>query len=207
MKRIEVSAELLRNVEIVALDPSLRRPGVAVFRAGMLIASDAIGQDNSDTGKEVLGDRITRNAQSVVRWILDHSTLPRVLVVEWPQVYAAVKSKGDPNDLLAVAGVGAAVSTMLAVCVANNARGVALDVRYISPADWCGQLPKIEKQSEVWNSPRTRRIVSRLSRQEKEVVTMRHDAIDAIGIGLHVLGRMIPTRIFPGATQARELEP
>lgn len=202
MRQTQLTLAELKDCELVALDPSLRCPGVAVYRCGALVASTSIRQDTTITGADVLGARITATARSVLEWLSNHTTRPRALFVEWPQVYAAVKSKGDPNDLLAVAGVGAAVATMLASYVYQSARGVLLDVRFVSPAQWAGQLPKTEKKSEVWNAPRTRRIVSRLDRDEKQVVTMQHDVIDAIGIGLFALGRMAPTRVFPGATVA-----
>lgn len=112
------------------------------------------------------------------------------LAFEWPQVYRGAKSKGDPNDLPGLAGVGMAVAGMLP--------GLEL-VRSPTPAQWSGQLPK-STTGDPWASPRGQRVRSRLSPAELGLVQAQHDAIDAVAIGLWALGRLAPRRVFPGAT-------
>lgn len=115
---------------------------------------------------------------------------PDVVAIEVPQVYTAVRAKGDPNQLLPLYGIGAAIGALL-----PNARIVEY-----RPAQWAGQLPKTTKHREAKQSLRGARIMSRLSETECLLVPDDHDVIDAIGIGLHHLGRLAPRRVYPGAT-------
>jgi hypothetical protein len=102
---------------------------------------------------------------------------PDTLVIEWPQIYVRARSKGDPNDLLLVAGVAAGVvASVRAGCVFMP-----------KPADWKGQVPK-----EIHNA----RAMKRLSPAEAALVapagpaSKLNNAIDAVGLGLWALGRM-----------------
>lgn len=95
------------------------------------------------------------------------------LAVELPQIYARSKSKGDPNDLIAVAGVVGALDAL-----APHHTTVYL------PSEWKGQVPK---------SVMTTRTTSKLEKTELErIITPRraslmHNVWDAIGIGIHHL--------------------
>ena len=112
-----------------------------------------------------------------------------MLVIEWPQVYRAGKSKGDPADLLPLVGVG--------MCLAGLLHPGA--IKSPTPAEWIGQLPK-STTGDPWASARGQRIGSRLSDVERGRVVPSHDAVDAVGIGLYCLGRLERRRVFPGAT-------
>lgn len=104
-----------------------------------------------------------------------------ILVVEWPRVYAsrirAGEAKGDPNDLLALAGVVSAIAAHW------EKRGSVFS--YV-PSEWKGQIPK-----DICGA----RIMNRLSVAEGSLITAvkpaskRHNTIDAVGLGLHHLGR------------------
>lgn len=109
---------------------------------------------------------------------------PNDLVVEWPKVYTRDKSKGDSNDLLALAGVCAAVAQ-----ACDRA-----EVRHYLPRSWKGTVD---------GDAMTLRIESRL-RQSGELdrvlehrKTHRHNAVDAAGLGLHHLGRLRAPRVVP----------
>lgn len=99
-------------------------------------------------------------------------------VVEVPQIYAQRKHKGGQNDLIDVAvTAGIAVAT-LKLCH---------DVKLVRPRAWKGNRPK-----DVDN----RLTLARLSVVERAVLdridvpkSLRHNVIDAIGIGLWALGR------------------
>lgn len=98
------------------------------------------------------------------------------LVVELPQVYVAVRSKGDPNDLIALAAV------VGGLCEAF--RGARQ--RIYLPREWKGQAPK-EVIAE--------RALKRLTPDEAARVTCRrksllHNVLDATALGLVALGRM-----------------
>jgi hypothetical protein len=181
--------------EFLTVDPSIRSAGVAAFRAGQLHAAGVVKMDTEGSDAA----RCLEMASSIVRWAMRQEIKPRVLVLEWPQIYRAAKSKGDPNDLPGLAGVGMAVAGILAMGVAQL--NLTLEVVSYTPAEWAGQLPKSVRVSGFLASPRTRRIKSRLSEAEIETVATisSHDAFDAIGLGLHALGRLEPVRNFHGA--------
>lgn len=101
-------------------------------------------------------------------------------VFEWPQVYSQGKSKGNPNDLLGLAGVDAAIATIL-----------ACHTEYYLPREWKGQI-----DGDVM----IKRIENRLFASEISTVVefghLTHNIMDAIGIGLHHLGRLSPRKVI-----------
>lgn len=192
--------------ELLALDPSIRTCGVALFRGGVLSLTYPI-KCPACGGRGRVGDckvcrssplaRCLRMAQAVAAWVVTARAYPQELVVEWPRTYRAVRSKGDPNDLLALCGVGGAVAGALAVAVA--ARDIALRATSYEPAEWTGQVPKTTLQRKRFQSIRAERIAQRLVEDELPVWRgiETHDEIDAVGIGLYHLGRFEPHRVFP----------
>jgi hypothetical protein len=175
---------------VLAVDPSIRSSGVAVFRFGRLAASTVIKLRATDDSVIV---RCLDMADTIAGW--SACVAERVLlVVEWPQWYRAAKSKGDPNDLAGLAGVSGALAGILAMRLGG------LEAHGYTPAQWAGQLPKSKTVRGAKTSPRAVRILSRLSPDERACVDERsHDAIDAIGLGLYHLGRLEPRRVYPGA--------
>lgn len=179
---------------LLALDNSLTSPGVALFTDGLLTHSDRLRQPQAQAHLN-LAERVLLVAQDVVRWAIARAEEPYNLAWEWPQVYTAAKSKGDPNDLLGVVAVGAAVAGILAM--GCQMRGTALQQASYTPAQWIGQVPKATKGSAL-KSARALRVLAPLDPLEQDAVLPQHDAIDAIGIGLYHLGRLRPRRVFPG---------
>src|SRR5690606_24449015 len=123
------------------------------------------------------------------------------IAFECPQWYERAKSKGDPNQLAGVAGVAANVCGML-----HRNNPVILSPK---PAEWIGQISKVcptckgkakrkcsDCHGSAWETPRGRRIRSRLSPAELALVPDQNDAIDAVGIGLWALGRLKPERAY-----------
>lgn len=97
------------------------------------------------------------------------------LVLEVPQVYHQRFQKGDQSDLIEVAGVAGALSSVLA---ADRHYG------YL-PRQWKGQVPK-----EIHNA----RVLSKLSGSETANIqpcaaSLRHNVLDGIGLGLFHLKR------------------
>lgn len=169
---------------VLAVDPSIASPGAALFRDRVLVvAIRSTLPSIPDEGRGARVERVARRLYTAPPGGVD------VLVYEWPQVYRASKAKGDPNDLIALAAVGAALAGMLCPRVIVTP----------TPAEWTGGLPKVTK-GDPWRSPRGRRIASRLSPAERALVPDSHDAIDSVGLGLWYLGRLDPVRVFPGAT-------
>lgn len=162
---------------ILAVDPSINCSGVALFKQRVLVAADAIKLSS----KAPLIDRVAVMALRIrTRW-----QGWDVVVLEWPQVYT--KGSNDRNDLLGLAAVcGAVAGTDRAVC-------------YL-PREWAGNIPK-SKTGDPRKSPRGRRIASRLSPEELKIwaTVTTHDAVDAIGLGLHHAHRLERKRVFPGS--------
>lgn len=179
--------------DLLAVDPSIRSAGVALFRGGSLIRADTLKVHTEGT----IGERCLRAAQIIAGWVVANDARPKVLAVEWPQWYPAARSKVDPNDLAGLAGVCGALAGILAMGAAAQDHG--LQVVSYTPAEWAGQTPK-SKTGNPWRSPRGQRIRSRLTEDELEAVPPKHDAVDAVGIGLYHLGKFERVRIFPGAT-------
>lgn len=169
---------------LLAIDPSVRSIGAAVFSAGDLIACHRITVPVLDGEED--GARWVRCAWLVAKWVSDLTIdTPTTVIFEKPQIYSWSKAKGDPNQLLGLAGVGAAVA------MHYSARSAPSLFRILSPtpAEWCGQIPKATKGSAK-ESPRAKRILSRLKPGELALVPNQHDVLDAVGLGLHALGRL-----------------
>ena len=166
-------------MRLLALDPSITRIGLALFVDGRLIDAGCL----KVTKEGHVLSRTVQAAQAVKAWCGDADAL----VVEWPQIYKAKKSKGDPNKIVPLAGVCSAVAALL-----------GCEPHMYLPRDWADNLPKCETVKGAKTSPRAYRIESRLQGGE-QIVWARvkyHDAIDAIGIGLKHLGRFERSRVF-----------
>ena len=183
----------------LSLDPSIRSCGIALWSDTELLLADRIqlAAEHSDIAMRSLA-----MAHAVGTRARTHVQRIDTLVFEWPQIYTAVKSKGDPNDLIPMAGVGCALATMLGVST----------VRAPHPADWIGQCPKVCPKCKgirakscklcsgsAWKTPRGRRIADALTQPERDRVPDQHDVIDSVGLGAWWHGRLVLVRNFPGA--------
>ncbi len=181
------------KTQLLALDPSVRSPGIAIFKDGTLVIADRVKIPKYDVEKFSDGARwdfVARRILASVRPCLSDVTEGATdLVFELPQIYTWGKSKGDPNDLVGLAGVAGALVGHLVQSFP------LLGVYSPTPAEWIGQLPKSTKGSAK-ESPRAQRILSRLSAEELARVPDQHDALDAVGLGLWRLGRLEPRRVF-----------
>lgn len=140
-----------------------------------------------------MGERCRQVAGRLLSWLENAAESAAVdkiscLVTEWPQVYRAGKSKGDPNDLVPMAGV--------AGCLAGH---LGVPVQSYLPAEWLGgTCPKWE-DGDPWASPRGQRVWEALTAAERVCVVASHDAVDAVGIGLKYLGRFELRRLYVGS--------
>jgi len=180
-------------LDLLAVDPGIRGCGVALFREGRLsrgledmrLAAAAYVRNPLPRGDDPVEQLAM--AYAARDWVrrhtgIDDATVDRV-VVEWPQVYQGSKQKGDPRDLLTLAGVDMAIAASIPA-----RRNVS---RYL-PREWKGQV-----NADVM----LERILARLepeemARLEACPASLRHNMIDAIGIGLKALGRLEPRRVI-----------
>lgn len=173
---------------LVAVDPGLRGCGVALFQGGTLLRAAYV--KNNGEGRGYAAHVIA--GASVQRWLMSEGDGLDALVVELPRVYpGSAQQKGDLNDLLDVAGVGAAVATALRF---DAFAGALLLASHVFPSDWKGNVPK-ETMTE-----RIRRSLTDEERRaiEKCPASLMHNVLDACGIGLHKLGRL-NKKVYPHA--------
>lgn len=172
---------------LLALDPGLNNPAAAVFQDGLLVGASRV-KPRSEWRTLDVAERCRLIALSIHAWArgvgIDQLTC---LVVEWPQIYVRGRQKGDPNDLVPLAGVAMALAGRLDV-----------EVKSYKPAEWIGQCKKAETGDPL-ESPRGRLIWRHLDEAERGAVSLSHDALDAIGLGLAALGRL-RLRVYPGAS-------
>lgn len=193
---------------LLALDPSVRSAGAAIYQDERLVACVQI-KGNLPTSAE-LGARCLDVGMRAASWgvgCMDRRGFGTIDVVfEWPHIRAATKAKGDPNDLPGLAGVGMACAARL--------QGLCdfASIRTPLPADWIGSVPKVCQAcrgirssackacgGSTWHTPRGKRIAERLEDTERALVPDQHDVIDAVGLGLWALGRLTLRGVFPGA--------
>lgn len=182
---------------ILAIDPGIRSPGAALLRRGVVVAAARIRIPRSLHSGE-LGHRAHEVGRLIMEWAgaieasgPDLSLRDVDVVYEWPQIYRASRSKGNPNDLLKTLATGAAACAMLA--------GLVGSVTTPTPAEWAGQTKKAT-EGDPWDSQRASMVARRLSPAERALVPDSHDAIDAVALGLWKAGRFEPIRVNAGAT-------
>jgi len=175
---------------LLSIDPGIRGVGVALWAEGKLTAAAYV----ANTLKDGSGPReCATAAQAVIDWhFKSGKASPDMLAVEIPQIYqrGSGKTKGDPNNLLPVFGVDAALAALL-----PNAH-----IMYGVPHEWKGgtQKPKTTSESYVIEG----RVRLRLSDNELATIVwpnnVKHtwDVTDAIGIGLYHLRRFERRRVF-----------
>jgi hypothetical protein len=188
-------------MHVLAVDPSMTSPGAAWFSEGELVAATYFSQPRKRTSE----DRAVRcliAARDVYEWATGFdcdNAGPDTIAIEWPQIYP--HDPVPPNSLPPVAAVGIALVALYAVdpLVRDEPRVVS----YL-PREWAGNIPKVKsRDGNPWESPRGRRILGRLTEREKRVALAEtsDDAMDAIGIVLHCIGRFTALRSYPGAAE------
>lgn len=174
--------------DVLAIDPGIRNCGCALFAKGELdtawLARNPVAHGD-DLGA-ILGMANQAHTELIVRAEMGMRPIVDLLVVEWPQVYTGGKAKGDPRDLLTLAGVDAAIAASVS----------ARAVRRYFPREWKGQVDADKMLDRILERLRPHEV----ARIEKCPASLRHNVIDAIGIGLRACGRLEPRRILPGAT-------
>lgn len=167
---------------ILSIDPSIKSAGAAVFTSNGVLNTAVRIQLPVIKGEDQ-AMRWRRMANAILDAMVYGAGTVDTLVSERPQVYQRQdgKTKGDPNDLLAMVGVIGCLVGMLP----------SANVVTYAPHEWKGQTEK---------KVMCGRIMERLKPAERDLVPNSHDAVDAVGVGLFYLNRLGRGRVFPGAT-------
>ena len=167
---------------MICIDPGLRGCGVAFFLEDKLrwafYVHNPVEHGRGYAAHRALASAVRGavaaipNAYHLGAWLIEH-----------PVVYPGMP-KTDPNDLLDVVAVGAAVAAL--------APGAVITV---IPSEWKGQVKK---------STMLGRITGKLKPEELDAIQKANksdmeDVVDAIGIGLWKLNRL-NVKTYPGAT-------
>lgn len=157
---------------VVSVDPGLRHCGVGVFENSRLVRAALV---KSPKATERGPGAWYAMAEAVAGW-LKVSGPVAVLVVEIPQIYPGAPKTVNAADLIELAGVDGALSFAIPA------------ERFVGyrPREWKGNKSKAEF---------AKKIEERMAPEEFEAMEpcpkfLRHNCIDAIGIGLKFLGRL-----------------
>ena len=160
---------------LLAIDPG-KDTGAARFLGDVLVDVKLF----TCSGPPV--ERVRSISYNVAMWC---ETADR-LACEWPQIYQRAKSKGDPNDLLPLAAILGGIFTDFP----------AAEIVLYKPAEWKGQMSKEACHEKIRKSLGA----SELKLLDDCLMTiprsLRHNAMDAVGIGLKALGRFERKRVY-----------
>lgn len=157
---------------LVTFDPGLRCAGLSVFRDATLHYAALVR--NPEKKARGLAAWLPLASETYLATTTATSSRPFSFVSEFPQVYRGPRAN-DPADLLELAGVVGAVGRALSPA----------DVRVVLPREWGGQVPKDIKNARVL----AKLTPAEHARIEPCPASLLHNVLDAIGIGLWVLGR------------------
>lgn len=211
--------------DLLALDPGVRSPGLALFRHGVLTATTRL-KIPEELHALPNGVRWLRIALLAREWWVEQQLgikrTVRTFVYEHPQWYSEreKKTKGDPNKLAHVLGVGQSLAVLIAM--QNIHEGTRPpEILNPTPHEWTGNVPKTvngKLPKDPRKSPRHGRLWGLLTPGERAICLARNeageltntllrevnnDAFDGIGIGLFALKRysLNGGRVFAGATR------
>ena len=185
------------EVRLLALDPGINCSGWALFEDGQLVRAGVCFGRPEDAARPSI-ERVVMMGDRLCEEVVPHYPPPDRLVLERPQIYRPDRAKGNPNDLLVLAELGAYVTGRL-----THRRAVK---QYL-PREWKGNV-----DPEVCVA----RVQERLTLGERALVEFppsacdgcrafgpcvkpscpMHNAFDAIGLGLFDLGRFGKRRVI-----------
>lgn len=182
---------------LLAFDPALLRPGVAVYYDGELVGARRVGiptawslRSIGDRAASIAGECAAVLYKTVCQIRADGRIQTARVAIEKPKIYPPGKlqeKRPNPDDILALAWVAGALVDRLSTTW-------ALETVCPEPGEWSGGIPK-EERGPVEKCPRWERLVLALSDAELARVERKHDAMDAAGIGAWALGRWHPPRV------------
>jgi hypothetical protein len=180
-------------VKLLAIDPGTRHTGIAEFEDGLLQRAFVV------EGQGFKGDIENITSLATMIWTDVGDDLDRV-VIEWQQVYGGLRAGGrkDPNDLFPL--------TSLAGALAYAYRDAKVSV--VKPSEWKGSRNDVATALAIYSRLREDEIleiefeselaadIHRAIKDGKGIKHKAHNALDAVGIGLHALGRFEKLRVI-----------
>ncbi len=148
-------------MRLLAIDPGAHLIGAAVF---------SVNEGHTLEQVEVVR---FKHVSEIELWFIEKRWGVDKIVVEVPQVYPT-RGKADPNDLIPVALTAGA-------CLSISSSSIA-----VRPHEWKGSIDKKVHQA---------RLLKGLSERDRAMIdavkpaSLRHNAIDALGLGLWLIGR------------------
>lgn len=182
---------------LLAVDPGLNSPGVAVFVGGELRWTAVLKPEPRSLN---MGRRCFAVAEEIgLEYLRYFPVSPNCVAAEWPIIVPGSRQKAPPNDQIPLAGISVGVAAFV------QTRRLTT----YTPGEWSGGLSakapgsQRKRDRDAAQSPRGQRVLSRLSPPELAVIEHAgpsHDILDAVGIGLYHLGRFERRRVLYGAT-------
>lgn len=187
---------------LLAIDPATHGTAGSVFIKGVLVAAAYVKNPNNDTKDDIVL-RCVASAKAMAEWakgvLFHHPDTEEyasvdTIACELPQIYSrgSNKSKGDPNKItLPLAMINAALSAFFPYAKVTSQQ----------PHAWKGTTSKPKRVSDP-EYVIIRRIKERLTPAEQKTIEWggsierTWDIADAIGVGLHHLGRFGAGRVF-----------
>lgn len=163
---------------ILSIDPGLYACGAAVFNdANDLLWAGLIknGIDAYLNGSTYHSSIWNTMVDAVAAKMRALHYIPEQLAVELPQIYVASRSKGDPNDLIVLAGLVGALTSWF--------QGT---VFLYQPHTWKGTVPKKIMCARILKHLKPEELI----KIEKAPESLWHNTVDGVGVGLHHLKRL-----------------
>ena len=169
-------------MSLLSVDPGLSATGWALWHDGSLVCCGlvrAFGGTDAERSAVVGAGLILRTAAL-------ECGAARTLV-ELPQIYRAVKAKGDPNDVVRVAALVGWIEASFPRAVHERA----------SPHDWKGTIPKARRLRDYVVHERNAKALGLCYLRWFETCpeSLAHNVADAVGLGLWWLKRQQPRRL------------
>ena len=176
-------------MKTLAVDPGIRGCGCALFDDATLTkaayVANPIRYGNDPWASAAC-------AEAVSQWVGDVDTL----LVEYPKVYPQAQQKGDQNDLFALAAIDAVLAYLYPAG------------KWFYPRDWKGTANADMMTCRIagcafvkCGGVHTPSLPGRLTVRELNCIvrgseSLLHNTIDAIGLGLHHVGRLAPKKVI-----------
>lgn len=169
------------EAQTLAFDPGLRCSGFAAFDADDRLIYAGLAVPNDDRPRDI--DGACQMAFEVQAVLDDEACIDAVasLVYEKPQIYENYGDSGvDTDDVVQLAYV-------------NGALGALLDAPEtvgLFPREWKGQVPKevSHRRAKAALDDPELEVIDRLERYTKH---LRHNALDAVALGLYFCKRTL----------------